>query len=112
MIRRPPRSTLFPYTTLFRSNIDSYQSYRQYLQSNPSEWLALLDDVLINVTSFFRDREAWATLANEIIPQIIASREPDERIRVWSAACASGPEVYSLRSEERRVGKECRSRWS
>jgi two-component system, chemotaxis family, CheB/CheR fusion protein len=77
-------------------NINSYQSYRQYLQSEPSEWLALLDDVLINVTTFFRDRDAWATLANEIIPQIIASKEPDEPLRVWSAACASGQEVYSL----------------
>lgn len=68
-------------------NINSYQSYRQYLQSEPSEWLALLDDVLINVTTFFRD--TWVTLANEIIPQIIASKEPDEPIRVWSAACAT-----------------------
>lgn len=77
-------------------NINSYQSYRQYLQNDPSEWLALLDDVLINVTSFFRDRDAWVSLANEIIPQIIASKQPDEPIRVWSAACASGQEVYSL----------------
>jgi two-component system CheB/CheR fusion protein len=77
-------------------NIDSYQSYRQYLQSDPSEWLALLDDVLINVTTFFRDRDAWVTLANEIIPKIIASKQPQEPIRVWSAACASGQEVYSL----------------
>jgi two-component system CheB/CheR fusion protein len=77
-------------------NINSYQSYREYLQSEPSEWLALLDDVLINVTTFFRDRDAWVALANEIIPQIIASKKPDEPIRVWSAACASGQEVYSL----------------
>lgn len=77
-------------------NINSYQRYRQYLQSDPSEWLALLDDVLINVTTFFRDRDAWVTLANETIPQIIASKEPDEPIRVWSAACASGQEAYSL----------------
>jgi two-component system CheB/CheR fusion protein len=77
-------------------NINSYQSYREYLESDSSEWLALLDDVLINVTTFFRDRDAWVTLANEIIPQIIASIEADEQIRVWSAGCASGPEVYSL----------------
>ncbi|HEY9832806.1 MAG TPA: CheR family methyltransferase [Stenomitos sp.] len=77
-------------------NMNSYQSYRQHLQSAPSECLALLDDVLINVTTFFRDRDAWVTLANEIIPKIIASNQPDEPIRVWSAACASGQEVYSL----------------
>jgi two-component system CheB/CheR fusion protein len=77
-------------------NIQSYQSYRQYLQSEPSEWLALLDNVLINVTTFFRDRDSWDYLAQEIIPQIITSKQPDEPIRVWSAACASGQEAYSL----------------
>lgn len=66
------------------------------MQSHADEWLALLDDVLINVTNFFRDRDAWDYLANEIIPKIIASKQPDEIIRVWSAGCASGQEVYSL----------------
>ncbi|KAB8321320.1 protein-glutamate O-methyltransferase CheR [Tolypothrix campylonemoides VB511288] len=76
-------------------NINSYQSYRQYLQSEPRELLALLNDVLINVTSFFRDRDAWDYLATDIIPKIIASKQPDEPIRVWSAGCASGQEIYS-----------------
>lgn len=76
--------------------IDSYRDYLHYLQSHPDECSALLDTVFINVTSFFRDSDAWVTLANEIIPQIIASKEPDEPIRVWSAACASGQEAYSL----------------
>jgi two-component system, chemotaxis family, CheB/CheR fusion protein len=76
--------------------IDNYRDYLHYLQSHPDECIALLDTVLINVTNFFRDRDAWVTLANEIIPQIIASKEPQEPIRVWSAACASGQEVYSL----------------
>jgi len=76
-------------------NINSYQSYRQYLQSEPRELLALLNDVLINVTCFFRDRDAWNYLATDIIPKIIASKQPDEPIRVWSAGCASGEEIYS-----------------
>lgn len=76
--------------------IDSYPDYLHYLQSHAEEWIALLDTVLINVTSFFRDRDAWDYLAKEIIPKIIASKEPDEQIRVWSAACASGQEAYSL----------------
>lgn len=58
--------------------------------------MALLDTVLINFTSFFRERDAWDYLATEIIPKIIASKQPDEPIRVWSTACASGQEVYSL----------------
>ena len=76
--------------------IDSYQDYLHYLQNHSEECSALLDTVLINVTTFFRDRDAWDYLAKEIIPQILTSKETDERIRVWSAACASGQEVYSL----------------
>ncbi|MCA1994879.1 MAG: PAS domain-containing protein [Coleofasciculus sp. S288] len=76
--------------------IDSYRNYLHYLQSHPEECITLLDTVLINVTAFFRDRDAWDYLAKEIIPQIIASKELQEPIRVWSAACASGQEVYSL----------------
>lgn len=76
--------------------IDSYQTYLQYLQCHSDEYLTLLNDVLINVTSFFRDRDAWDYLAAEIIPRIIASKPPDEPIRVWSAGCAAGQEMYSL----------------
>ncbi|NHC33775.1 CheR family methyltransferase [Scytonema millei] len=77
-------------------NIGSYQDYLQYLQSHDQEWMALLDTVLINVTSFFRDRDAWDYLAHEIVPKIVASKQPDESIRVWSAGCAAGHEVYTL----------------
>ncbi|HAX77084.1 MAG TPA: chemotaxis protein CheR [Cyanobacteria bacterium UBA11372] len=77
-------------------NIDSYQSYLQYLQHHPQEYLDLLNDVLINVTSFFRDRDAWDYLAAEIVPKIIANKQPHEPIRVWSAGCAAGQEIYSL----------------
>ncbi len=77
-------------------NIDNYQSYLQYLEYQPEEYLALLDQVLINVTSFFRDRDAWDYLATHIIPKIIDNKQPDEPIRVWSAGCASGQEIYSL----------------
>ncbi|MFB2976891.1 CheR family methyltransferase [Microseira sp. BLCC-F43] len=76
--------------------IDNYQSYLQYLQYHPQEYLDLLNEVLINVTSFFRDREAWGYLAAEILPKILASKQPDELIRVWSAGCAAGQEIYSL----------------
>ncbi|KYC41719.1 chemotaxis protein CheR [Scytonema hofmannii PCC 7110] len=77
-------------------NIDTYESYLQYLQRHWEEYRALLNDVLINVTSFFRDRKAWDYLAAEVIPKIIASKQPDEPIRIWSAGCATGQEIYSL----------------
>lgn len=76
-------------------NINNYQSYQQYLHSQPEELPALLNDVQIKVTSFFRDDDAWDYLATEIIPAIIANRQPDQPIRVWSAGCAAGQEIYS-----------------
>ncbi|HEY9762098.1 MAG TPA: protein-glutamate O-methyltransferase CheR [Trichocoleus sp.] len=76
--------------------IDNYQSYLKYLQYHPEEPNFLLNDILINFTGFFRDGNAWAYLAAEIVPQIIASKKADEPIRIWSAGCASGQEVYTL----------------
>ncbi|MBW4588662.1 MAG: protein-glutamate O-methyltransferase CheR [Aetokthonos hydrillicola CCALA 1050] len=77
-------------------NIDSYQSYLKYLKCHLEEDLALKNDVLINVTGFFRDRDAWDYLAAHVIPKILASKQPHESIRVWSVGCAGGQEVYSL----------------
>lgn len=77
-------------------NIDSYDSYLHYLQSHSEEYQTLLEDVRINVTCFFRDSDAWSYLASDIIPRIIGNKQSDEPIRVWSAGCASGEEIYSL----------------
>ncbi|NES94879.1 MAG: protein-glutamate O-methyltransferase CheR, partial [Desertifilum sp. SIO1I2] len=76
--------------------IESYGDYLKYLQYYPQEYLALLDDVFINVTSFFRDRNTWDYLAATIIPQIIARASSNQPIRIWSAGCATGQEIYSL----------------
>lgn len=76
--------------------IATYQSYLEYLRLHPAEYQALLADVFINVTSFFRDRDAWDYLATEVIPKIIANQRSDEPIRVWSAGCAAGQEICSL----------------
>jgi two-component system CheB/CheR fusion protein len=76
--------------------ISSYQDYWQYLQAHPEEYLTLLNDVLINVTSFFRDSEAWDYLASDIVPKVIEDKEPNETIRLWSAGCATGQEAFSL----------------
>ncbi|MCP6762315.1 MAG: PAS domain-containing protein [Fischerella sp. CENA71] len=76
--------------------IDNYPNYLQYLQGHPEEYTSLLNTVLINFSGFFRDRDSWDYLANNIIPQIITSKQAQEKIRVWSAGCASGQEVYTL----------------
>ncbi|ARV57552.1 chemotaxis protein CheR [Nostocales cyanobacterium HT-58-2] len=77
-------------------NIENYRNYLQYLHYHPEEYASLLDTILINYSGFFRDRDSWDYLANQIIPQIITNKQPHERIRVWSAGCACGQEVYTL----------------
>ncbi len=76
--------------------LENYIDYLDYLEVHPDEFAALFDTLLINVTSFFRDRSSWDYLMSEVIPQIVARKEPHAPIRVWSAGCASGEEAYSL----------------
>jgi len=76
--------------------IESYVDYLDYLEVHPEEFINLFNTLLINVTSFFRDRTSWEYLLSEIIPKIVSRKEPHEPIRVWSAGCASGEEAYSL----------------
>src|SRR5215813_7088926 len=77
-------------------NFESFHSYMEYLDAEPDEFAHLFDTILINVTMFFRDKDTWNFLAEQIIPAISANKSPNEPIRVWSAACASGEESYSL----------------
>ena len=77
-------------------NIDDYSNYLDYLEVHPEEFNLLFNTLLINVTSFFRDRPAWDYLSSEIIPRITARKEANEPIRVWTAGCASGEEAYTI----------------
>ncbi|MFJ3372031.1 CheR family methyltransferase [Pseudomonas sp. NPDC086251] len=76
------------------------RAYYNYLQSNPEETKALLGDMLIGVTNFFRDREAFEALERDVVPQLVSaavSAHPEkEEIRIWSAGCSTGEEAYSL----------------
>jgi two-component system, chemotaxis family, CheB/CheR fusion protein len=76
--------------------IEGYIPYVDYLEVHPEEFRSLFDTILINVTGFFRDPPAWEILSAEILPRLVASKRPEEPIRVWSAGCASGEEAYSL----------------
>ncbi|GAB2850054.1 CheR family methyltransferase [Lentzea nigeriaca] len=76
--------------------VEDYGDYIDQLQVNADEFSVLFNTILINVTAFFRDPEAWAYLREEVIPTLLAERGPDDPIRVWSAGCASGEEAYSL----------------
>ena len=76
--------------------VASYSDYIDYLEVHPDEFLPLFNTVLINVTGFFRDPQAWQTLAEQVLPRILEAKDPHESIRCWSAGCASGEEAYTL----------------
>jgi two-component system CheB/CheR fusion protein len=76
--------------------IERYGDYLDYLEVHPEEFIQLFNTILINVTSFFRDMAAWEFLAAEVLPRLIAGKQPHEPMRVWSAGCASGEEAYTL----------------
>ena len=76
--------------------VDSYEAYQTYLEAHPEEFGLLFNTILINVTSFFRDPDAWTFLSSHIVPRVISSGRPDVAIRVWSSGCASGEEAYTL----------------
>ncbi len=71
-------------------------AYRDYVRQHPSETEALLGDMLISVTNFFRDRESFDALARDVAPQLVSARTSPDEIRAWSVGCATGEEAYSL----------------
>jgi two-component system, chemotaxis family, CheB/CheR fusion protein len=76
--------------------IADFGAYLAVLEAEPREYPQLLDSILINVTSFFRDPPAWKALGEKVLPKLLGQTEADEPIRVWSAGCATGEEPYSL----------------
>lgn len=76
--------------------VDTYHDYTAYLRANPDEFEPLFNTIVINFTEFFRDPSAWQYLCSEVLPRMLRQKSVDEPIRVWSAACASGEESYSL----------------
>jgi two-component system, chemotaxis family, CheB/CheR fusion protein len=70
--------------------------YHSYLESNASELHALYEDILINVTCFFRDSETFAALKDKILPRLLHERKSDMPVRIWVPGCSSGEEAYSI----------------
>ncbi|HLI19169.1 MAG TPA: CheR family methyltransferase, partial [Rhodanobacteraceae bacterium] len=71
-------------------------AYRDFLKEHPEEARALLDDMLIGVTNFFRDRVSFDALERQVIPEIMHGARRDEPVRVWVPGCATGEEAYSI----------------
>lgn len=77
-------------------NIEDSEVYLRFLKDNLAEVHTLFKELLINVTSFFRDPEAFALLKNEILPQLFQDKPEGYVFRVWVAGCATGEEAYSI----------------
>ena len=75
--------------------VDGFEDYHDHLLVHPEEFTALFNTILINVTGFFRDKEAWSYLQETVLPEILARRD-GQPLRAWSAGCASGEEAYTL----------------
>jgi two-component system CheB/CheR fusion protein len=76
--------------------LGSAKEYLEYLRQYSNEVNFLYQDLLINVTSFFRDEETTEYLKEHLLPKLIASKGPNEPLRMWVPACSSGQEAYSL----------------
>ncbi|MET7013971.1 chemotaxis protein CheB [Uliginosibacterium flavum] len=76
--------------------IDSIEHYVKYLQQTPQEVESLFRDMLIGVTNFFRDPEAFKILEEQVIPRLFENKPAGSVIRVWSTGCSSGEEAYSI----------------
>jgi two-component system, chemotaxis family, CheB/CheR fusion protein len=77
------------------NGVDDVQDYLAFMRTHPGEAGALLQDLLISVTNFFRDQEAFEALTAQV-PALFAGKSAADELRVWVPACASGEEAYSI----------------
>ena len=78
------------------NHIEKIADYIKYLRTHPNELGALFNDMLIGVTSFFREPETFVALKEVVFPCLVKNRLPKEPIRVWIPACSTGEEAYSF----------------
>jgi two-component system CheB/CheR fusion protein len=96
--------TYYKYSTIKRRiarrmllhKLESLKQYLQFLHDNPAEPAALCEDILIHVTGFFREPEAFRALAEPVFPKILDGKPPGESIRIWVPGCSTGEETYSI----------------
>ncbi len=76
--------------------INRPEDYLRFVQKTPAELQTLFKDLLIGVTSFFRDREAFNTLRDKALEPLLINKDPERPVRIWVPACATGEEAYSI----------------
>jgi two-component system CheB/CheR fusion protein len=77
-------------------NIDDVEVYARFIKEHPDELAQLLRELLINVTSFFRDPLAFDALKDTVLPELLAGKPENYGLRIWVAGCATGEEAYSI----------------
>ena len=80
-------------------DLTTLQAYARYIEAHHEETSLLVKDLLINVTSFYRDRAAFNALTSVVFPNLMADRLKTDPIRIWVAGCSTGQEVYSIAIE-------------
>ena len=92
------RNTLYRRITrrMVLQKTTSLGDYVRFLQQTPAEVEALYQDILINVTSFFRDPGAFEALKSVVFPRLVKDRSPHDPVRVWTLGCSQGQEAYSV----------------
>ena len=78
------------------NQIERIDKYVQYLRQNSGELEMLFHELLIGVTSFFRDPDAYASLQENVIPSLFTEKEGERNVRVWVPGCSTGEEAYSI----------------
>src|SRR5664280_167797 len=78
------------------TNVNSLDEYVRYLEQNPAEMDALFQDLLIGVTSFFRNPTAFETLKEKVIQNLFTGKPSNSEIRIWVPGCSTGEEAYSI----------------
>lgn len=77
-------------------NINNFGKYLNFLKDDPSEIKKLFQDLLIGVTNFFRDNDAFQIISKDIIPSMVNNVKTDEPLRIWVPACSTGEEAYTM----------------
>ncbi len=92
------KSTLYRRVTrrMVLQKVEGMKEYLRVLQGNPAEAEALYEDILISVTSFFRNPEAFDALKREVYPKLVENRSRLEPLRIWVLGCSTGEEAYSI----------------
>jgi two-component system CheB/CheR fusion protein len=83
-------------TRMQQLRVPDFGRYIEYLDRHQGEHVELFNTILINVTTFFRDPQAWRVLAEEALPRLLHGPSESRSLRVWSVGCSSGEEAYSI----------------